>query len=112
MMKFHYGFDINDNEVILHKAIANMHDNDLIVNGALYLTNQRLFFVGYVPNSRTRMSCEISLYHVKEVIPEKTFHLFNNVIRVVNLREEQFKFIVDGQKEWLDQIGRQLRALE
>ena len=102
---------MNENEKIMHKALANMHDNDLIVNGALYLTNERLCFVGYVPNSRTRMTCEVSLFHIKEVRPEKTFKIFNNVIRVINIRDEQYKFVVDGQKEWLERIHSQLSQI-
>ena len=108
---FHYGFDLLENEVIVHKALANIHDNDMIANGALYLTNERLIFVGYVPNERTRVSCEVSLYHIKEIRPEKTFRLFNNILRVISIRDEQYKFIVDKQKIWLEQIDRQLKAI-
>ena len=96
--QFHYGFKLNENEKIMHKALANMHDNDLIVNGALYLTDERMVFVGYAPNTTTRMSCEVSLYHIKEVRPEKTFRFINNIIRIINIRDEHYKFIVDQQK--------------
>lgn len=112
MRQFHYGFDLNENEKIVHKALANMHDNDLIVNGALYLTNERLYFVGYLPNTGTRMFCEVSLYHVKEVRPEKTFRIFNNILRIIGIGEEQYKFIVDDQKIWLKEIDKQLNLLE
>ena len=109
---YHYAFDMKENEKILYKELANIHDNDLIANGALYLTDERLIFVGYVPNERTRVSCEVSLYHVKEVRPEKTFKIFNNIIRIINIRDEQYKFIVDHQKDWLEHINRQLKAIE
>ena len=102
---------MTENEKIMHKALANMHDNDLIVNGALYLTNERMVFVGYLPNDITKVSCEISLYHIKEIRPEKTFRMFNNIIRIISIRDEQYKFIVDKQKEWLAQIDRQLKEL-
>ena len=108
---FHYGFEINENETILHKALANMEDNDLVANGALYLTNERMVFVGYILNSRTRVSCEVSLYHIKEVRPEKTFYVFNNIIRIISVRDEHYKFIVDTQREWLEQINRQLSVI-
>ena len=109
--EFHYGFALNETETILHKALANMHDNDLIVNGGLYLTNERIVFVGYVPNSRTRVSCEISLFRIKEVRPEKTFYFFNNIIRVISISDEEYKLIVDNQTEWLKQINRQLQTI-
>ncbi len=102
---------MNENEVILHKELANMHDNDLIANGGLYLTNERMVFVGYIPNSRTRVSCDVSLYRIREVRPEKTFRLFNNIIRIISIRDEEYKFIVDSQKEWLRQIKVQLKAI-
>ena len=88
-----------------------MHDNDLIVNGALYLTDERIVFVGYLPNTTTRMTCEISLFHIKEVRAEKTFKLFNNIVRVINIRDEHYKFVVDEQKEWLRLIDNQLRQI-
>jgi hypothetical protein len=108
---FHYGFDMLDDERILHKALVNMEDNDLFANGALYLTNERLVFVGYILNTRNRVSCDISLYHIKEVKPEKTFLVFNNIIRIISIRDEQYKFIVDRQKEWLEKIGGVLREI-
>jgi hypothetical protein len=111
MKDFHYDFQMIENEKIMHKALANMHDNDLIANGALYLTDERLVFVGYIPNERTRVSCEISLYHVKEIKPEKTFFVFNNIIRVISIRDEQYKFIVDDQRRWMTQIDQQIKAL-
>jgi len=111
MKQYHYEFNMLENEKILYKALVNMHDNDLIVNGALYLTDERMVFVGYVPNERTRVSCEVSLYHIKEIRPEKTFFLFNNIIRVINVRDEEYKFIVDDQKNWLEKINTQIRAL-
>lgn len=111
MKQFHYGFEMTENERIKHKSLVNMHDNDLIVNGALYLTDERLVFVGYVPNERTRVSCEISLYHIKEVKPEKTFFVFKNIIRIINIRDEEYKFIVDNQKEWIEQINLQIQSL-
>jgi len=102
---------MTETEKIVHKALVNMHDNDLIANGAMYLTDERLVFVGYVPNERTRVFCEISLYHIKEVKPEKTFLVFNNIIRIIDIRDEQYKFIVDDQKVWLEQIDLQIKAL-
>ena len=111
MQTLHYGFKMTENEKIIHKALANMHDNDLIVNGALYLTNERMVFIGYMPNDTTKVTCEISLYHIKEIRPEKTFRIFNNIIRIVSIRDDHYKFIVDKQKEWLAQIDKQLKAL-
>lgn len=111
MKQFHYDFAMTETEKIVHKALVNMHDNDLIANGAMYLTDERLVFVGYVPNERTRVFCEISLYHIKDVKPEKTFLVFNNIIRIIDIRDEQYKFIVDDQKVWLEQIDCQLKAL-
>jgi hypothetical protein len=107
--QFHYEFQINENEKILHKALANMQEDELIVNGALYLTDERIIFVGYIPNTRTRVTSEVPLEHIKEVRPGKTFLVFNNILRVINIRNEEYKFIVDGQKEWLQQIEKQIK---
>ena len=103
---------MTETEKILHKALVNMEDGELVANGALYLTTERMVFVGYMLNTRTRVSCDISLYHIKEVRPEKTFYVFNNIIRIISIRDEHYKFIVDRRSEWLEQIDRQLRAIE
>ena len=111
MSQFNYIFDVNEDEIILHKALANMQDEQLIVHGALYLTSERLVFVGYVPNTRTKVTSEVSLYHIQEICPGKTFFFINNIIRVIDIRNEEYKFIVDKQKVWLDEIYKQLDAI-
>jgi hypothetical protein len=111
MGHFNYVFNVNENEIILHKAQANMQDEQLIVHGALYLTSERLVFVGYVPNTRTKVQSEVSLYHVQEIRPGKTFFFIENIIRVIDIRNEEYKFIVDKQKIWLAEIYKQLDAI-
>ena len=108
MKKFHYGFALNQGEVIIHKGTANMHDSEYIISGALYLTDEKIIFIGYIPNSRNKVSSTILLEDVREVKTEKSLFVFNNILRIVDIHDVNYKFIVKGQQEWNSQILRQL----
>ena len=108
MQKFNYQFPLKDDEKIVHKELANMHDSDYVLNGALYLTNQRIVFIALVPKSNTKVTYTILLSNVKDVIPEKSLFFFNNILRIVSTLDEQYKFVVKGQKEWQMQILQQI----
>ena len=106
--KFNLEFPLQDNEKIIHKGYANMHDSDYIVNGALYLTDARIVFVGLVPHNNTKVTCSIFLSRIEEVKKEKSLLFLSNVLRVLDCDKQDYKFIVKDQKEWHAQILRQL----
>ncbi|MHC1762056.1 MAG: GRAM domain-containing protein [Negativicutes bacterium] len=111
MQKFNYEFPLKDDEKIIHKERANMHDSDYVLNGALYLTNQRIVFIALVPKRNTKVTYTILLSNIKDVIPEKSLFFFNNILRVVSTLDEQYKFVVKGQKEWQTQILQQISQI-
>ena len=106
--KFNLEFPLKDNEKIIHKGYANMHDSDYIVNGALYLTDARIVFVGLVPHNNTKVTCSIFLSRIEEVKKEKSLLFLSNVLRIVDCDNQDYKFIVKDQKEWHAQILNQL----
>ena len=108
---YSYGFEMTENEKILHKGLANMQEGSAIVKGALYLTNERMVFVGLVPESRTMVQSEVSLFHVREVRLKRTLFIFENIIEIENLQGEVYKFILDKQKVWHAEIHKQLAAI-
>ena len=89
---YSYGFEMTENEKILHKGVANMQEGQAIVNGALYLTNERVVFVGLVPESRTMVQSEVSLYQVREVRSKRTLFIFENIIEIENLQGDVYRF--------------------
>ena len=101
-------FPLNDNEKILFKDYAHMHDADYNVNGALYLTNDRLVFVGLIPHNSTKVTYSVLLSRITDVRREKSLFCLNNVLRIVDCEQQSYKFIVKGQQEWHAQIRRQL----
>ncbi len=101
-------FPLDDNEKILFKDYAHMHDADYNVNGALYLTNLRLVFVGLIPHNKTKVTYSVPLSRIVDVKPEKSLFILNNVLRIIDCEQQNYKFIVKGQQEWHAQIRMQL----
>jgi hypothetical protein len=108
MQKFNYGFPLKDDEKIIYKEHANMHDSEYVLSGAMYLTDMRIVFVSLVPNSNNKVTYSISLYDIREVKTEKSLFVFNNILRIVDVHDNRYKFIVKGQKKWQAQISMQL----
>jgi hypothetical protein len=105
-----YRFPLNDNENILKKSLASLHLEDNAFTGALYLTDQRIVFVGYVVNITRKYLEDIPLEHVAKIEAGKTFWVVPNVIDVTTIRNRKFKIIVNpGERnEWLGAIKAEL----
>lgn len=103
-----YSFPLEKSEVILKKGMANLYCDDLVLNGALYLTNERLVFVGYLLDLISKYMEEVPLVHIKEIKPEKTFFILPNAIELATIRDRKLKLIVSERNKWLAEINRQI----
>lgn len=108
-----YSFPLNDDETIIRKGLASLHLPEHAFHGAVYLTNERIVYVGYVMDIAKKYMEEIPLCRVAEVTAGKTFYVIPNVLAVTTLTGEQFRFIVDAgeRNAWLKDIHAQLDAV-
>lgn len=103
-----YSFPLQDNEAILKKAHASLSVDNNSFTGALYLTNDRLVFVGYILDINNKHMEEIPLQHIRTVNKEKTFYLIPNVLVVETIRDRHVKFVVSERDDWFDTIKNQM----
>lgn len=68
-----YTFPLEPDELIIKKCLASYSSSGDNLTGALYLTDRRLVFVGYVLNINNKYMDDVTLSHIKEILPEKTF---------------------------------------
>lgn len=102
-----YSFPLNEGEKILKKDHANMQKAGEAFHGALYLTNERLVFVGYMGDLSNKYMNETPLEHVQELLPEKTFYVIPNIINVQNLKDHNYKIIINNRDQWIQAINEQ-----
>ncbi|WP_371370693.1 GRAM domain-containing protein [Sporomusa aerivorans] len=102
-----YSFPLEDEELILKKCLASYSCDGNVLNGALYLTDHRLVFVGYALSINNKYMDEVLLTHIKEILPEKTFLIIPNVLKVITIKDKVIKFVVKGRDEWLEAINKQ-----
>lgn len=99
-----YSFAMEDGEKILKKSLANLYNDDQVLNGAMYLTTERLVFVGYLMDITNKYVEEVPLTHIERLEPGKSLWVIPNVIKVKTIREQLFSFVVKGRNEWLQAI--------
>jgi len=106
-----YSFPLEKQECIVKKDLANLYCDGEAFNGALYLTNERIVFVGYLLDINNKYVEEIPLPHIKEISPEKTFYIIPNKLIITTIRERRLSFIVNNRDEWLHAICQQINQL-
>lgn len=106
-----YSFPLELDEVIIKKAHASYTCNGDVLNGALYLTDRRLVFIGYALSITNKYMDEVPLTHIKELRAEKTFFVIPNVLKVVTIQDKVIKFVVKDRNEWLDAVNTQLKIV-
>ena len=104
-----YVFQLLDRETILKKGVVAAQFGDWAGLGALYLTDERLVFIGYARTSiTTAREEEIPLEHIDAVRPVKTFALLANAMDITTIRGQMVKFTLPGRDEWVEAIRRQM----
>jgi hypothetical protein len=106
-----YRFTLKENEQILKKGEASMHIDDVGLTGALYLTNERLVFVGFVLGASHQQEKSVSLKQIRELTAGKTFFIIPNVLNVTIDDNEHFKIVIQGRDAWLAAIRGQMAAV-
>lgn len=103
-----YKFPLNDTETILRKDLASMSFGGEAYNGALYLTNERLVFVGYVMDIRNKYIEEIFYHQIQELKPAKSLFIVPNALSLTTVTGRKMKFVVKGRNDWVAEIRRKM----
>jgi hypothetical protein len=69
-----YVFELNNDERILEKGMATLYTDEHL-SGALYLTNRRLVFVGYINDISFKHEMSVQLNLITEIKSAKTFKI-------------------------------------
>ena len=104
-----YSFPLLEHETVLKKDHASLTLDDNSFTGALYLTNERLVFVGYILDIKKKYLEEVMHQHIYRLDKEKTFYLFPNVLIVETIHDKVLKFVVKDRDSWYEAIQEQIR---
>lgn len=107
-----YVFPLEKNERILKKGMATLELEEKTGLGAIYLTSERLVFVGYQGAAVTSAwEAEIPLVHIGDIKEAKTFSLLSNVIEISTIRGQRFRLIIRDRDAWKAAIEAQMEIL-
>lgn len=107
-----YTFSLQQNERILKKGQASLHIDRDAFSGALYLTNERLVFVGYVHGVAYKYEKAVSMKQVRDIKPGRTLFIIPNLIHVTIDGDECFKLLVHGRAEWMAAIREGMAGVQ
>jgi hypothetical protein len=103
-----YRFSLKENEQILKKGEAVLHCKEEGLSGALYLTNERLVFVGFVLGASHQQERSVSLKQISNMTVGKTFFIIPNVLNITSDADEQLKIVIQDRDEWLAAIHNRM----
>lgn len=95
-----YSFSLQPDERILKKDHANFEGPTEKLHGALYLTTERLVFVGYLLGFDRKYLRVVPWAELDKVRTGRTFGLIPNVLIVETAEGEELRFIVRGRDAW------------
>jgi hypothetical protein len=102
-----YRFPLGNKEQILKKDSATLHIEREALTGALYLTSERLVFVGYVSGLIHKTIKAVSLKQIREIEGSKTMFIIPNVLDITLENNERLKVVIQGRDEWMAAIRRE-----
>lgn len=103
-----YKFPLSDTETILRKDLASMSLGGEAYNGALYLTDERLVFVGYVMDIRNKYIEEILYHQIQELKPVKSLFIVPNALSLTTVTGRTMRFVVKDRNDWIAEIRRKM----
>lgn len=106
-----YSFAMEDDERILKKTLASYFVDEHAFQGAFYLTNSRLVFVGYYIDSNTKYTSSIQLEHIQELVPGRTMFVIPNAITIKTVQNTSAKVLLQSRDAWLSEIKKQMDTL-
>ena len=106
-----YSFPVEPGEDIIKKGLVNLELDSEAFSGALYLTTERLVFIGYLLDITHKYMEEVPLAHIVEIKRGKSLFIIPNVLNVLTLKERKLKFIVKGSSEWINEINKKIQEI-
>lgn len=106
-----YSFPVEPGEDIIKKGLVNLELDSEAFSGALYLTTERLVFVGYLLDITHKYMEEVPLAHIVEITRGKSLFIIPNVLNVLTLKERKLKFIVKGSNDWINEINKKIQEI-
>ncbi|NLI29804.1 MAG: hypothetical protein GX423_06970 [Nitrospiraceae bacterium] len=104
-----YSFPTQPDEQILRKGLASLQVEDTTLSGALYLTNHRLVFVGYILGGPAiKKEVAFALGELASITGTKTAMLIPNAVEVTTTRHEKIRFVLRERNAWLSAIRDQM----
>ena len=103
-----YSFALLANETILKNGLACLELDEFHLYGALYLTNERLLFIGYTRMNAFKHKVEIDLAHIEHLQTKKTLSLFDNAIQIMTFQGFTCTIIIDQRDQWATDISQQM----
>ena len=100
-----YTFPLGANEKIIKKDHASLSVDGNAYTGALYLTTDRVVFVGYILDINSKYIEEVPFQHIRTVGKEKTFFVLTNVLVLETVRDRTLKFVVKNRDNWYQMIS-------
>jgi len=106
-----YSFPVEADEHILKKDLVNLELDGETFSGALYLTTERLVFVGYLLDITHKYMEVIPLAHISEMTRGRSLFIIPNVLNVCTIKDKRLKFVMNRNHEWLAQINKQINLI-
>jgi hypothetical protein len=98
-----YVFELYNDERITKKGMATLLTDEHLA-GALYLTNRRLVFVGYINDISFKNEMSVQLNQIVEMKSAKTFMCIPNAIEISTKKNERFRLIIQKRDDWMTSI--------
>lgn len=92
--------DLNDHEIIKLQTPANHFKGPEVVEGVLFLTNQRLVFKSHKINIQV-YELSIPLLEIREAYKHKRLGIIDNGLIINTISNKGEKFIVEKNDEWV-----------
>jgi hypothetical protein len=105
-----YKFDLTTNEHIEKKGMASLRDDSETLTGALYLTNKRLIFIGYLHGITFKSEKAVDLEQIIEVKGCRTLFIIPNGIAITTRDGEHVSLSLTGRDEWLNAIRHRVSS--
>lgn len=106
-----YSFLAQTDEKILKKGLASLEVEDTTLSGALYVTNARLIFVGYILGGPAiKKEIAFPLTEITSVSGGKTALIIPNAIDVTTATHDRFRIVLRDRNAWIEAIRNQLPA--
>ena len=107
-----YSFSLHDDEKIIKKDHANFDSAAEKLHGALYLTTERLVFVGYVMGLEHKYLKEVSLEHLTQVATARSLGLIPNALVIKTAEKEILRFVIRRRNEWYQALIERLNPVD